>query len=90
MPTKRHFAKAAETRWKANARECWHMKNYRKIVWAYSGGLDTSIIIPWRKEHDAGCKVSCMCADVGQGTELEGVEQRAYRMAVPPTTPEAD
>ena len=66
------------------------MKNYRKIVWAYSGGVDTSIIIPWRKEHDAGCEVSCMCADVGQGTELEGLEQQAYRMAVPPITPGAD
>ena len=48
----------------------------RTIALAYSGGLDTSIIVPWLKEHyDA--RVICVAADVGQGTELEGVRQKA-------------
>src|SRR3954471_10623393 len=48
----------------------------RTIALAYSGGLDTSIIVPWLKEHyDA--RVVCVAADVGQGTELEGVRQKA-------------
>src|SRR3954463_9459217 len=48
----------------------------RTIVLAYSGGLDTSIIVPWLKEHyDA--RVICVAADVGQGNELEGVRQKA-------------
>src|SRR3954465_898406 len=47
----------------------------RTIALAYSGGLDTSIIVPWLKEHyDA--RVICVAADVGQGTELEGVRQK--------------
>ncbi|MEX0909275.1 MAG: argininosuccinate synthase domain-containing protein, partial [Gemmatimonadaceae bacterium] len=46
------------------------------IVLAYSGGLDTSIIVPWLKEHyDA--RVICVAADVGQGDELEGVRAKA-------------
>src|SRR4051812_3817130 len=48
----------------------------RTIALAYSGGLDTSIIVPWLKEHyDA--RVICVAADVGQGTELEGVRKKA-------------
>src|SRR5437764_13243064 len=48
----------------------------RTIVLAYSGGLDTSIIVPWLKEHyDA--RVICVAGDVGQGAELEGVRQKA-------------
>ena len=48
----------------------------RTIALAYSGGLDTSIIVPWLKEHyDA--RVICVAADVGQGAELEGVRQKA-------------
>src|SRR3954447_17896910 len=48
----------------------------RTIVLAYSGGLDTSIIVPWLKEHyDA--RVICVAGDVGQGNELEGVRQKA-------------
>src|ERR1044072_7888402 len=46
------------------------------IVLAYSGGLDTSIIVPWLKEHyDA--RVICVAGDVGQGAELEGGRQKA-------------
>ena len=47
-----------------------------RAVLAYSGGLDTSIIVPWLREH-YGCDVVCYCADVGQGGELEGLEARA-------------
>src|ERR1041385_8597764 len=48
----------------------------RTIVLAYSGGLDTSIIVPWLKEHyDA--RVICVAGDVGQGAELEGVRKKA-------------
>ena len=48
----------------------------RTIVLAYSGGLDTSIIVPWLKEHyDA--RVICVAADIGQGEELEGVRAKA-------------
>ena len=57
------------------------MKNGRQVkkaVLAYSGGLDTSIIVPWLKEH-YGCEVVCYCSDVGQGGELEGLEERARR-----------
>jgi argininosuccinate synthase len=50
--------------------------NVKKAVLAYSGGLDTSIIVPWLKEH-YGCEVVCYCSDVGQGAELDGLEKRA-------------
>jgi len=52
-------------------------KNIKKIVLAYSGGLDTSVILPWLKER-YGCKVVAFVADVGQGAdELEGIEEKA-------------
>src|SRR6185312_10561149 len=48
------------------------------IVLAYSGGLDTSIIVPWLKERYAGTRVICVAADIGQGTEeLAGVRAKA-------------
>ena len=47
-----------------------------KVVLAYSGGLDTSIIVPWLREH-YGCEVVCYCSDVGQGAELQGLEAKA-------------
>ena len=47
-----------------------------KVVLAYSGGLDTSIIVPWLKEN-YGCEVVCFTANVGQGEELEGLEEKA-------------
>lgn len=49
---------------------------YRKVVLAYSGGLDTSVIIPWLKEK-YGCDVIAMAADVGQGDELDGIREKA-------------
>ena len=52
-------------------------KNIRKIVLAYSGGLDTSVMLRWLKEH-YGCEVVCYCADVGQGEELSGLEEKAH------------
>src|SRR3990170_699893 len=47
-----------------------------KVVLAYSGGLDTSIIVPWLKEN-YGCEVVCFCADIGQGEETSGLEAKA-------------
>jgi argininosuccinate synthase len=52
------------------------MKSFRRVALAYSGGLDTSIIVPWLREK-YGCEVVCYCSDVGQGAELEGLEARA-------------
>jgi argininosuccinate synthase len=49
-----------------------------KVVLLYSGGLDTSIMIPWLKET-YGCEVIAMCADVGQGEELSGLEAKALK-----------
>ena len=51
-------------------------KQYKKVVLAYSGGLDTSIIIAWLKEN-YGCEVIAIAGDVGQGDELEGLEEKA-------------
>ena len=51
-------------------------RRVQRAVLAYSGGLDTSIIIPWLKEN-YGCEVIAMVADVGQGEELSGLERRA-------------
>jgi argininosuccinate synthase len=52
-------------------------QSVRKVVLAYSGGLDTSIIVPWLREN-YGCEVICFCADIGQGeSELEGLEEKA-------------
>ena len=54
------------------------MSNIKKCVLAYSGGLDTSIIIPWLKEK-YGCEVIAVSADVGQGDELDGLEEKAIK-----------
>ena len=51
----------------------------KKVVLAYSGGLDTSIIIPWLKENYDNCEVIAVSGDVGQGTELEGLEEKAKK-----------
>lgn len=51
----------------------------KKVVLAYSGGLDTSVIIPWLKENYGGCEVIAMCADVGQGDELAPVREKAIK-----------
>ena len=48
-------------------------EDIKKVVLAYSGGLDTSVIIPWLKEHYNNCEVIAACADLGQGDELEPV-----------------
>lgn len=52
-------------------------KDIKKVILAYSGGLDTSIIIPWLKENYNNCEVVAVSGDVGQGTELEGLEEKA-------------
>ncbi len=49
----------------------------KKVVLAYSGGLDTTVIIPWLKENYDDCEVIAVCVDVGQGAELDGLEERA-------------
>jgi argininosuccinate synthase len=54
-------------------------KDIKKVVLAYSGGLDTSIIIPWLKENYNNCEVIAVSADVGQGTELDGLEEKAIK-----------
>ena len=51
----------------------------KKIVLAYSGGLDTSIIIPWLKENYNNCEVIAVSGNVGQADELEGLEEKALK-----------
>ena len=55
------------------------MKKYKKIVLAYSGGLDTSVIIPWLKENYDDPDIIAVSSDVGQGTELDGLEEKALK-----------
>ncbi|MEG2137340.1 MAG: argininosuccinate synthase [Oscillospiraceae bacterium] len=55
------------------------MKQIQKVVLAYSGGLDTSIIIPWLKEHYNNPEIIAVSGDVGQGTELDGLEEKALK-----------
>ena len=55
------------------------MSEIKKIVLAYSGGLDTSIIIPWLKEHYNNPEIIAVAADVGQDDELEGLEEKAIK-----------
>ena len=54
-------------------------EDIKKVVLAYSGGLDTSVIIPWLKEHYNNCEVIAACADLGQGDELEHVHDKALK-----------
>jgi argininosuccinate synthase len=54
------------------------LNQVKKVVLAYSGGLDTSVMLRWIKER-YGCEVVCYCADVGQGEELTGLEEKAHR-----------
>ena len=61
-----------------NARSNDMEKKYNKVVLAYSGGLDTSVLIPWLKEH-YGCEVIAVSGNVGQGTELDGLEEKALK-----------
>ena len=55
------------------------MEKVKKVVLAYSGGLDTSIIIPWLKENYDNCEVIAVAGDVGQGAELTGLEEKAKK-----------
>ena len=54
-------------------------EDIKKVVLAYSGGLDTSIIIPWLKENYNNCEVVAVSGDVGQADELEGLEEKAKK-----------
>ncbi len=60
-------------------------KKYKKVVLAYSGGLDTSVIIPWLKDN-YGCEVIAVAADVGQGKELSGLEETRASKPAPPSS----
>jgi argininosuccinate synthase len=60
-------------------KDLFFMKEIKKVVLAYSGGLDTSIIIPWLKENYGGCEVIAVSGDVGQESELEGLEEKAIK-----------
>src|SRR5271170_6113179 len=51
----------------------------KKIVLAYSGGLDTSVILPWLKERYPGVKLVAFAAELGQGDELKGIADKAYK-----------
>jgi argininosuccinate synthase len=55
------------------------MSSPKKIVLAYSGGLDTSVILPWLKERYPGVRLVAFAAELGQGTELAGIERKARR-----------
>ena len=63
---------------KKNEKRC-NMEKIKKGVLAYSGGLDTAIIIPWLKENYDNCEVVAVSGDVGQGTELDGLEEKAKK-----------
>ena len=54
-------------------------EDIKKIVLAYSGGLDTSVIIPWLKENYNNPEIIAVAADVGQGDELDGLEEKAIK-----------
>lgn len=51
----------------------------KKVVLAYSGGLDTSVIVPWLRNNYKNCEVICFCADLGQEEELHGLEEKAIK-----------
>lgn len=51
----------------------------KKVVLAYSGGLDTSVIVPWLRNNYDDCEVICFCADLGQEEELDGLEEKAIK-----------
>ena len=62
---------------KRETKESVSKVNAKKVALAYSGGLDTSIIIPWLKEN-YGCEVVAVCGDIGQGgDELDGLKEKA-------------
>ena len=54
-------------------------KDIKKVVLAYSGGLDTYIIIPWLKENYNNCEVIAVAGNVGQADELDGLEEKALK-----------
>ena len=63
----------------AASQEVITMSEIKKVVLAYSGGLDTSIIIPWLKEHYNNPEIIAVAGDVGQNDELEGLEEKAIQ-----------
>ena len=57
-------------------------EDIKKVVLAYSGGLDTSIIIPWLKENYNECEVIAVVGDVGQKEELDGIKEKAINRGI--------
>ena len=55
------------------------MAEFKKVVLAYSGGLDTSVFIPWLMENYGGCEVIACCADIGQGDDMQAIHDKALR-----------
>ena len=53
-------------------------KQYKKIVCAYSGGLDTSVMIPWLKEQYPGVEIITYTGDLGQGEDLEAIKAKSF------------
>ena len=64
---------------KPKERFSMNKESIKKVVLAYSGGLDTSIIIPWLKENYNNCEVIAVSGNVGQADELEGLEEKAIK-----------
>ena len=62
-----------------SAIDCSAMPSPKKIVLAYSGGLDTSVILPWLKERYPGVRLVAFAAELGQGSELKGIERKAKK-----------
>ena len=74
-----HFEECSAKNKRRYTKMAVNKENIKKVVLAYSGGLDTSIIIPWLKENYNNCEVIAVSADVGQGTELDGLEEKAKK-----------
>ncbi len=70
------MATNSQTKTKAGLAKALGRPKVKKVVLAYSGGLDTSVIVPWLK-NNYGCEVICMCANLGQEEELAGLEEKA-------------
>ena len=71
--------KALRMRYKFEKKGDFTMTEFKKVVLAYSGGLDTSVIIPWLKENYGGCEVIACCADIGQGDDMQAIHDKALR-----------
>src|SRR6187399_1230470 len=71
----RHFARRRVTLYTP----IMSLSDPKKIVLAYSGGLDTSVILPWLKDRYPGVKLVAFAAELGQGDELKGIQDKAFK-----------